>query len=173
MSIASRATSIDATSAAVSSTSAAPRFSRALDEAIALARAGDGNDERLLADHPGKRNLREGAITRIGDVAHEIHKGLISIQGIRIELRHHHAVVLAVVLERALVGILAGEQPVRERAERHVADAQLLAYREQALVPSGHHGVPVLDGRKRRYRMCAADYVLAYLRKPPGKNLAL
>src|ERR1700759_2306722 len=97
--------SISARSAAVSSTSAAPRQ---------LGGPGDGDDPGLLRQQPGDRDLRRRRLLARGDLLEQVNQRLIRFHGLRREARKHGAEV--VLFELGLLARRAGQDTLAERA---------------------------------------------------------
>src|SRR5579862_5836492 len=97
-------------------------------QAFDFGRARNGDNPWLLLQQPGERDLRRRGLLCYGNRCQPSHQGLVGAAGLRREAWQR---VAEVVLGEGRAGVdLAGEESSAERAERHEADGELFAKRQ-------------------------------------------
>lgn len=143
-----------------------------LPHAVRPARAGDGHDPGLFAEHPGQADLRGRRALFRGQAAQQVQQRLVLLHSPVRKLRHGGAVV-GLGVENLALSVAAGQKAVRHGREGHQPHAQLLQRREEGFIRPGHHGVPVLHRRHRADRVRAAQVCRIRLRNAPVRDLSL
>src|SRR6266571_5370640 len=134
--------------------------------------AWDGNNPRLLGKQPGERDLRRGRLLPCGDLAQQIHQGLIRLESLRREARERAAEVGAV--ERRVFVDLSREEALPQWTIGNEANAEFLQGRQHFRFRSSPpQRVLALEGRERLDRVRAADRLHAGFRKAEALDLAL
>ena len=85
--------------------------------------AGNGDYPRLLAQHPGERDLSGSSVFLLSQLIKESEQSLVLPEAFLLELGHGSTVIVDCI-ETVVFRIISGEQAVGKRRECHKADAQ-------------------------------------------------
>ena len=96
-------------------------------DAALAAHSGDGHDEVAALQHPREADLRRRASFPIGISVHQVKQRLVGFHILRRETGDDPAHIIP--LEFVRRGVLAAQEAVAHRRERHEADAEFPAER--------------------------------------------
>src|SRR2546429_805644 len=129
------------------------------------------NDPRLLGQQPRERDLSDGRLLPLTDLAEQINQGLICLERLRRETRKGAAEV-GTVEGRFLIH-LSREKTLAQRAVSNEADAEFFERRYHFLFRSSRpQRIFALESSNRLDFVCATDCLRACFRKAEVLDLA-